>query len=107
MNSRIERLMEKRGVKDASSLTSEERALVKGWEASLSRPDLTVPDVAAFCRERIAFIEKAWADTKVPSEERLRLIDQHSVYRAILTAIDGPRQEREEMERWLIAQTSC
>ena len=106
MNQHIEKLMAKRGLKDVNSLNDEERAAVAGWERRLSKPDLTVPDVADFCRERLAAIEGRWADSTVSDGERLRLVERHCVFKAVLGAIDGPRQEREEMERWLVAQTS-
>jgi hypothetical protein len=106
MNKHVERLMVKRGIRDVNSLNPEEKAAVMEWERRLSKPDLTVPDVVAFCRERLAAIEGRWADASVTDGERLRLVERHCVLKAILGAIDGPGKEREETERWLIAQTS-
>jgi hypothetical protein len=102
MHAHIEKVLSRRGVKDPGRLTADEAATVKSWEAMLSRPDLTVDGVADFCRERMRAVETRWADASVPSEERLRLVERHCTYRAILAAITAPAAEREHAERMLI-----
>lgn len=102
MNSRISKVLNKRGIKSVGDLTPEERADVMRWESVLSKDELTAQDIERFCLDRAAAIEKRWSDTQVKAEELARLVSMHCVYRAIASAIRSPAEEKARLEKYLV-----
>lgn len=97
----ISRLLEKRGIKDVSELSVEEKATFKTWEAILSKEQLTLEDVKKFCESQVVVIESKWKDLNETNQKKAELIPYHTVYKTLLQAIDAPKSAREMLEQQL------
>lgn len=95
----ISRIMEKRGIKNVEDLDREERATLERWEKILSESEITVNKIREFCAAQISTIEGKWRAN--PENPSVNLIHYHNVYKTLLSLIDGPRSERENLERYL------
>jgi len=82
-----------------------EREEFEKYREILSREDLTLEDVKEFCASQIAIIEVKWKDYNLENSKKAELIPYYTVYKAILSAIDGPKVAREAAERQLIELT--
>lgn len=102
MHTLIHQLFRKRGIDDPNTLTAEERQTYDGWQAVLSKDELTTQDIRDFCGRQVAVIEAKWADLTTEGARKAELIPYHTCYKAILAAIDGPKAAREALEKNLI-----
>lgn len=100
MHPLIEKLLRKRGIKDVTELTPDERATFAGWQSKLSG-EMTVTKIADYCRGQLESIERQWMDMNNSTEKNQRLIIQHTTYKALLSVISGPALEREGAEKHL------
>ena len=62
MHNLLTKLFEKRGIKDATQLSPEERRDFDNWQAILSKDELTLEDVKVFCSTQCDVIEGKWKD---------------------------------------------
>ena len=95
----LSRLLEKRGVKE-EDLSTEEKAQFDKWKRTLSEGEITVPKIKEFCERMIAAIETKWRDFEYTNKERL--LPYHTAYKSILGILDGPKTEKEQLEKYLI-----
>jgi hypothetical protein len=113
MHTLIEKLLRKRGIKDFSELDNEpmidksptEKETFEGWQAVLSKEELTIKDIKEFCESQIGIIEGKWKDLSIQNEKKAELIPYHTVYKNLLAAIDSPQAARENLEKHLIELT--
>ena len=98
MSSILSRLLEKRGVTE-DELSSEEKVQFDQWRLTLSEGECTVGKIKDFCTRMVDVIEVKWRDFEYKDKEKL--LPVHSVYKAILGIIDGPKAERENLEKYL------
>lgn len=99
MSNILSKLFAKRGIKDTAELSAEERATYDNYARVLSKDDLTIEDLRQFLNTQIAVIESRWRDASF--DKKADLIPYHTCYRTILDALDAPKQERENLERYL------
>lgn len=97
----LTRLLEKRGIKDATELQGEEKTQFEKWRAILSKEELTTEDIKQFCQQQVGIIESKWKDYALKNESKAELIPYHIVYKTLLAVIDGPKVAREQLEKYL------
>ena len=101
MHSLLHKLFAKRGIKDPNELSVDERKDFDNWQSILTKDELTLEDVKNFCTTQIRVIEGKWADYNVEQARKAELIPYHTVYSALLQAIDSPKQARQALEQQL------
>jgi len=98
MNSLIERLLKKRGIKNPTELKAEEKQTFDNWQYILNKEQLTTDDVVAFIKTQIGIIESKWKDLDVPTSKKADLIPYHVVYKTLLAAIESPNNAKKALE---------
>lgn len=100
MNSLLEKLLKKRGIKNVDNLSFEEKSKFDQWQRVLSADEeITLERIAEFCRNQIGAIELKWSNLENAYDPRY--VTQHVVYSNILKALQAPKQEREHLEKYL------
>lgn len=92
-----EELNDKRGADGTPS----ERELFNSYKQVLGKERLDIDDIKGFCENQVSLIESKWRDYSLKEAKKAELIPYHTVYKAILSAIDGPKQARESLEKYL------
>ena len=95
----INRLFQKRGIKDINDLDEQERKTYEGWQAVLSKEELTTQDIKNFCQQQVELIETRWADYGIDQTKKAELIPYHTIYTTLLKVVDSPRIQREILEK--------
>lgn len=98
MHSLLEKLFNKRGIKDFKELEPEEKQTFEDWQRVLSKDELTVEDIKEFCATQIAVVEAKWSDLNLSQEKKAEFIPYHTVYKLLLSAIDSPKAGKEALE---------
>jgi len=101
MKDLLNRLLNKRGISDASKLNEDEKAIFDNWNKILSKEELTLEDFKTFCQMQIDIIEGKWRDLNTENTKKAEWIPYHTVYKTLLTAISSPQIAREALERQL------
>ena len=99
----LDKFLKKKGIKDPSDLSEEEKATYEGWKKILSKEELTTGDIREFCQTQIDMIENKWTDLEKDNSKKAELIPYHTVYRLLLSVINSPKVEREQLENQLEA----
>ncbi len=99
MHPLINKLLEKAGIKGIEELKGDEKATYDKWQAVLSSGEVSVEGIKEFCERQVGVIEQKWRAFDCANRDRL--VDQHTVYKAILEAITAPQSERENLEKYL------
>lgn len=94
----LDKLLNKRGIKDPSELKEEERVIYDQWKSIISKEELTLADLKNFCETQLAVIENRWQDYSVEQRLKNELLPYYTVYRTLLKVIDSPKQAREALE---------
>ena len=97
----LTRLFAKKGIKSVDELSQEERATFDGYAKTLSKTELSVADIRDFLKSQVAIIEGKWKDYGLSSFAKAELIPAHTVYKTLLTVIDAPQLERDQLETFL------
>jgi hypothetical protein len=97
----LDKLLSKNGISNLDELTSEERAIYDGYKLTLTAKDVTVKNIENFCRSQVKLIEDKFGSPETKYDAYLKACLH--VYLTILKAIEAPKVERENMERYLIA----
>ena len=105
MHRSLEKILEKRGIKDVSELDPTEQETFDKWNKSLSDGVITVDKIEDFCRQQLDIIDLKFKDMDNSAEKNQRLIILHNVYKSMLGAISKPKQEREQLEKFLLSLT--
>lgn len=103
MSFSLQKLLDKRNIKSINDLDAEEKSTFEAWDKILSKEEMSVGDIKMFCKTQIEIIENKWADLNTSAEKKSEFIPYHTVYRALLNAIDSPRLARETLENQLNA----
>ena len=107
------KLLNRRGIEDASKLddtplpdgSPSEKKMFENYQAVLSKEELTTKDIKEFCQSQVQVIEGKWRDLNLRQEAKAEWIPYHTVYKNLLSAIDSPRDARENLEKYLISLT--
>ena len=99
--SKLDELLDKRGIKDVSTLAEDEKQTFDRWQKILSDGEITVDKIKQFCINQVQVIEHKWRELDNSELKNQRLITMHTVYKTILDAIDKPATERENLEKYL------
>lgn len=97
----LEKLFNKRGIKDTSALNNSEKGTYDRWQRILSEGEITVDKIRDFCKAQISLIESKWRDLDNLPQKNERYIIMHTVYKTLIDAIDKPQKERENLEKYL------
>lgn len=97
----LQKLLEKRGIKDLKELTEEETTQYKQWNEILSKEVLTIKDIETFCQSQVDVIEGKWSDLNLDQSKKAEFIPYHTVYKLLLNAINSPKVVREQLENQL------
>ena len=98
----LQKLLQKRGIETTDQLSDEEKSTFENWQAILSKDQLTIEDIAKFCKSQIEVIEGKWKDLNVENVKKAEWIPYHNVYKTILLAISSPKAARESLEQQLV-----
>jgi|TARA_Y100000034_G_scaffold23679_1_gene27428 hypothetical protein len=102
MHKLITAYFKKKGIEDVTNLSDEESTTFDDWERILStESDITVDKIADFCRGQIDIIEGQWKDLDNKTIKNERLVIMHTAYSSFLKVIVGPKEERENLEKYL------
>lgn len=97
----LSRILEKRGIKSADELSSDEKADFQRWKGILSGGEVTLDKVVEFCTAQKSLIETQWENKDNSKEKNERLIIAHTIYSKICKVITSPQAEKEALERYL------
>lgn len=97
----LNKLLQKRGIKDAQELDKEEKQQFETWRKILSKDELSIGDIREFCKTQCDIIEAKWKDYEIPREKKSEWIAPHTIYKTLLQAIDSPKEGREQLEKYL------
>ena len=98
MHGLIEKLLNRRGIKNPEQLDNEEKQTFENWQLVLNKSELTTADIVSFCRSQISVIENKWKDLDTLNAKKAELIPYHVVYKTLLAAIESPKSAREALE---------
>jgi len=98
MHSLIEKLLNKRGIKNPEQLDKDERQTFENWQLVLNKDELTTKDIVSFCRSQVSVIENKWKDLEMSQAKKAELIPYHVVYKTMIAAIESPRAARDALE---------
>lgn len=98
MHSLIERLLQKRGIKNPTELQPDEKQTFDHWQSILSKEQLTTDDIVTFIKTQIGVIEGKWKDLEVSTAKKADLIPYHVVYKMLLSAIESPTHAKKALE---------
>lgn len=95
----LSKLLQKRNIKDISDLDEDEQKTYESWQSTLSKNELTIDDIKAFCLQYVDAIEVRWADYGIDQSKKAELIPYHSFCKTILKVVDSPKAQREALEK--------
>src|SRR3990167_11486211 len=101
MHQLLHQLLRKRNV-EVDNLETSEKTTFDSWNKILSSSEVSVEKIKEFCENQIRLIEGKWRNLDNTADKNDRLITQHSVYKALLQAMDAPTKERENLEKYLV-----
>lgn len=78
-----------------------EREVFDKWRATLSKDELTTEDIKNFCGMQKEMIESKWRDLNLAQSKKAEMIPYHTVYSILISAINAPKAEREQLENQL------
>ena len=102
IHSILNKLLEKRGIKNINELDSEEKLTFENWNRVLSKEQLTLEDIKNFCTQQVSIIESKWSDLTMDEAKKKDLIPYHVCYKNILKVVDSPKIQREALEKNLL-----
>lgn len=106
MHPLLRKLLNFRNLPDTSSLKKEEKQTYDDWQRILSTGVISVDKIKEFCQNQIQMIQAQWRNLDNNKDKNSRLIVMHTVYTNLLSLIDSPNKERENLEKFLISLVS-
>lgn len=103
----LTKLLEKIGVKSVAELRHEERETFERYEKVLQKKELTLADVRQFLETQISIIEGRWRDNSLSQAAKGELVPYHTCYRTLLSALDAPALERQQLENVLLGMINA
>lgn len=104
MHNTLSLLLNKRGIKDSTELTDEEKVQFETWNKILSKDELELSDLSEFCEGSLRVIETQFKDMEISDEKLKRLTIQHGIYASLRDLIVSPQAQREQLENYLTSQ---
>ena len=103
MHPLITDLFKKRKINSVEDLSSEEKETFDKWERILSEGEITPEKMAEFCRNQLKIIDGKLSDLdNPPSGQKDSILKAAlAIYSALLKIIEGPKAEKESLERYL------
>lgn len=101
MHQLLEKIFQKRGIKDSSELSVEELQQYNEWNAQLSKDTLTIEDIQAFLQAQVDVIKGKWTNLDIDQAKKAELIPYFTVYSLLLQTLESPKQAREQLEQQL------
>ena len=98
MHNRLSKLLNKRSIKDATELDTDERADFDRWNLVLSKEELNIDDIKHFIQQQLNIIENKWSDYNIEQNKKNELLPYYTVYKVLLAAINSPKIAREALE---------
>lgn len=96
----LQRLLSKRGITE-DELMGEERKQFNQWKRTLAEEEISVQTIKEFCQRMVGTIEGKWRGWDLNKQQKAELLPYYTVYKALLDVIDGPKVERENLEKYL------
>ena len=96
----IGKILNKRGIKDVTELSPEEKETFENYQKILSKSEVSIEDIKHFLEDQIRVIELKWRDHTLA--DKAALIPYHTVYRILLDVMNAPQLERMSLEKHLI-----
>lgn len=101
MHDLLIRLLDKRGINSTKDLSQEEKDTYDKWQKQLTDGEVTVEKITEFCEQRMGVIQAMMKDPKYDEKVIMRLVLQYNVYSAMWEFINGKRQEKEVLLKYL------
>lgn len=98
----LQKLLEKRHIKDISELSQDEAEQFDKWEAILSEGEITVDKIKRFCEVQLGVIETQLKSFDNTPQKNERLIIYFNIYKTLSNLINSPMAEREILEKYLL-----
>lgn len=100
----LDKIFQKRGIRDINDLTKEEKAVVDSWESEWkailsAEEELNIDTIKNFCQNQLKIIEGKWGDYSVEEKRKQELLPYYTVYKTLLNVINLPRSAREAFEK--------
>lgn len=97
----LDKLLSQKGIKNIEELSPEERATFDKYKLTLTGKTVTIKDLEDFCRSQIRIIEGRFAGPETKYDPYLKA--SLHVYLTLIQAIEAPKVERANLERYLIS----
>ena len=93
-------ILKKKGIKDASELTPEERVDFDRWKKILTE-EVTVDTIKEFCKYQITIMESRFASGENTEKQDNFIKASLNIYLNLVKLIESPQIEKENLERYL------
>ena len=100
MHSLLKSLLTKRGIKDLSELSTEEKETFENWDIALTGT-ITVEKIKQFCEGQISRIQDQYANPDNTEKKDMYLKASLTIYSTLIKIINSPEAERESLEKYL------
>jgi len=97
----LNKILEKRGIKDTNELDAEEKQQFEQWRVILAKEELSTEDIKEFCKTQCEIIENKWKSFDILTERKSELIAPYTIYKTLVQAIESPKKGREQLEQYL------
>ena len=97
----LSKILQKRGIKDITELSDEERVDFENWQKVLNKEEIQVKDILEFCEGAMTSIESQFGDVEIPDDRMAKLTLQHAVYKRLKQVIEAPETEKENLSNYL------
>ena len=101
MFSLIADYLKKRGIKDITELSADEKATFDKWENTLAEGEMTIEKILGFCKEQKKKIEAQYVNPDNSDKKDIYLKAALSFYATMIQIIESPKAEREALIKHL------
>lgn len=102
MASKLNKVLESKGIKNLTDLTPEERETYLAWDKILSEGKVTVDKILEFCERELARIDAVWRQSVISGRDiPQNLVLLRVVYKTLADLIKAPKEEKAQLEEYL------
>ncbi len=101
MQNILSSILAKRGIKDKSELTKEERKDFDNWQRILEEEEVTIASLSEFIEGEIVQVQNEFKDLDRTPEKTERLALKLSIYSTIQEVLTSKKNEREALIEYL------
>uniref|UniRef100_A0A6H1ZDQ0 Uncharacterized protein n=1 Tax=viral metagenome TaxID=1070528 RepID=A0A6H1ZDQ0_9ZZZZ len=101
MHALLAKLLDKRKIHALTDMTGEERSKFDEWNFILEKEELDSNQLRSFCEHQIALIEQRWNKEELSEKSITKLVQQHIVYKQIISALEAPKEEKQRLIKYL------